>query len=56
MLQIMCELEAAVTEREAMVAENELRGALGQSIAYDEQRFFALSETMMHLAERTRNL
>jgi uncharacterized Rmd1/YagE family protein len=54
--QIICELEAAVTERAAMVAENMQREHLGQSMAYCDGDFFRLSETMTQLAQRTREL
>ena len=45
------ELQALITEREAMVALNMQRAALGQSMAYNDGHFFQLAEDMRKLKE-----
>jgi hypothetical protein len=39
LLFIRVQLEALISEREAMVAENQQRQAVGSSMAYDEKAF-----------------
>lgn len=46
------ELEMMVTEREMMVAENKQREILGQSMAYQDDSFFELSDRMNELLQR----
>lgn len=45
------QLEALITEREAMIAENEFRKELGQSQAYSEDCFLILAEKINKLLE-----
>lgn len=43
------ELEALITEREGMVAENKVREILGQSMAYHDMDFQILAKQMRDL-------
>jgi len=43
------ELQALITEREGMVAENMQRLHIGQSMAYNEDSFLVLAEKMRTL-------
>jgi len=45
-------LEALITQREGMIAENTQRSHLGDSIAYVAEDFDALADKMRALAER----
>jgi hypothetical protein len=54
------ELQALITEREGMVAENAQRQRLGESMAYQEDSFLVLAEQIRNLAKQdtqsTRNI
>ena len=43
------ELQALISEREAMIAENMQRNIMGQSMAYNEANFFFIAESMRSL-------
>ena len=45
------ELQALITEREGMIAENQYRIGLNQTIAYCEDSFMVLSERIRDLKE-----
>lgn len=45
-------LEALITEREGMIAENSARGWRGEAPAYDGEQFFALERQINILRER----
>lgn len=45
------QLEALITEREAMIAENEFRKEVNQSQAYSEDCFLILAEKIKKLLE-----
>lgn len=45
------ELEALITEREGMIAENKHREGLGQSMAYGDSAFNALAEQIRELGK-----
>ena len=47
----MVELEALITEREGMIAENKQREILGQSMAYNDQIFMELAERIRQLED-----
>lgn len=47
------ELEALITEREGMKAENQIRTWRGEALAYDEGHFNDLAERMRKLNEPT---
>jgi hypothetical protein len=47
------ELEALITEREAMKSENEIRVCRGEALAYDENNFDELADKMRKLNEPT---
>lgn len=55
-LLIKTQIEALVTEREAMKAANEERYTKGQTQAYNEEAFQALVGQFAHIEERIRNL
>lgn len=48
-LHIKIKLEVLLTEREAMIAGNQQRLSLGQSLMYDEESFLNLSERISNL-------
>ena len=43
------QIEALITEREGMIAENKKREMLGESLPYNENDFFNLANTMFEL-------
>lgn len=45
------ELEALITEREGMIAENMQRSINGEAMAYHDSNFFALASLMKALLE-----
>lgn len=47
------QLEFLITEREAMIAENEFRKELGQAQAYSEDCFLILAEKINKLLRHT---
>jgi hypothetical protein len=51
LLIIRIKLEALITEREGMVALNQYRIGLGQSIAYDDAQFFRVMDDMRRLLD-----
>jgi len=50
MSQKLCELEALVCEREAMIALNKHREMQGHSLAYDDGDFFNLAHKFRQLS------
>lgn len=46
------ELEALITEREGMIAENKVRESLGHSLAYPYDCFYVLASQMRELKEK----
>ena len=46
---IEIELQALITQREGMIAENQQRAYLGQSMAYTEDPFLILAEEIRGL-------
>lgn len=44
LLELKCRLEKYITQREAMIAENQYRLSLGQGIAYASDSFFTLQQ------------
>lgn len=46
LLLLRCELEALISEREAMIAENTQRSHLGYSMAYGDDAFTVLQAKM----------
>ena len=48
-LKIRIELEALITEREGMKAENQFRVGCGEGVAYDEAPFIELADRMREL-------
>lgn len=46
------ELEALITEREGMIAENKVRESLGHSLAYPYDCFSVLASQMRELKEK----
>ncbi len=46
MWSLVAELQALITEREAMVALNMQRQACGNSMAYDDEAFMGLAQQM----------
>jgi len=58
-LELRCELEELITEREGMIAENQQRAFLGQAMAYCDDSFSdlgakikTLQETIVRLGEQ----
>ena len=51
-LEFKCELEALITQREAMVAENHYRIRRGETIAYGEDAFNNLTLLMRDIKEK----
>ena len=52
-METKIELEALITEREGMLAENTHRLTRGEIIAYTDDQFFELAEKMRGLKEKT---
>jgi len=48
-IKIQIKLEALITEREGMIAENHQRMSLGQSVAYSDDHFNELANRMTEL-------
>lgn len=40
-LWVRIQLEARISEREGMIAENKIRESRGEAMAYDDNQFFA---------------
>jgi len=55
-LDIKIRLEAIITQREAMLAENAFRIGNGQTIAYCEDAMNYLVSELAQLAEENRNM
>lgn len=51
-LELRCELEELITEREGMIAENYTREGGGSAPAYGEEAFFDLQNKMKSVRER----
>ena len=54
-LRLRVQIEAVVTEREAMRWENEIRLQNNQTIAYDEKAFNVLVGTLSNIEDTIRN-
>ncbi|MBI1921322.1 MAG: hypothetical protein HYS23_09620 [Geobacter sp.] len=54
-LRIRVQIEAVVTEREAMRWENEIRLQNHQTVAYDEKAFNVLIGTLSNIEDTIRN-
>ena len=52
LLFIRVQLEALISERESMIAENQQRVHLGQSVAYDEKSFWDNANSIRALGGR----
>ncbi len=48
-LEIKIKLEALITQREGMIAENQVRISLGQSVAFDGESFIYLADEIAEL-------
>lgn len=46
LIHLLAEVHALVSEREAMIAANASRAALGQSMAYNEDSFFMNAQAL----------
>lgn len=55
-LDIRIRLEACITQREAMIAENMDRSAKGQSMAYGDDAFNSVVGEFAQLANELRNI
>jgi len=56
LLDVQLQMEMIITERAGMVAENQQRMVLGQSLAYTNEDFCLLNNTLAQLLEVVRNL
>lgn len=52
LFEFKCELQERITEREGMMAENQQRSYLGQSLAYSDDEFFILQSKMKAIRSR----
>lgn len=56
LLDIRLQMEGLITEREGMIAENDMRKYLGESPAYTEINFQVLNGNIQGCIELLRNL
>jgi len=52
LLELRCEFEELITEREGMLAENNTREGGGSAPAYGDEAFFANQKKMKSIRER----
>jgi len=52
LLELRCELEEYITEREAMIIANQIREGKQQAYAYDDSAFFQLIGKIQSVRER----
>lgn len=55
-LNIKARIELLITEREGMIAENQLRESLGQSVAYPEHKFTEVATGLESIVQETQSL